>query len=151
MRASEHVDPNEEIDRVGERLIDLYRDAIRGGHLARAVLKVIWPLVDALYPFDHAPQITVQGEKGEEQKRTKIPFMLKSLNADEVAELLGVEKRYFQERIAYMPGFPMQANPKDQRPRWIASEVIDWRIDVRPKIRRKSVRVRSRPSAPGSN
>lgn len=141
MRESERIDPLEETDRIADRLIDLARASQRGGHREQAILRALAPLLDTVYPG--APRPLAAAVKGPDpRERTKIPFLLKSLDADEVAELLGVSKRFFVDRLQFHPLFPKQATPAEHRPRWIAGEVVDWRIDARPKLKRKTVRVK---------
>lgn len=147
MRASEYVDPNEAVAATAEKLIAIAREAQQGRWPATEIVAAIGPLIEAVQTNAYGYSKLRMPLPEPKPKRTQIPFMLKSLDADEVAELLGVTKRYFQEQIACHPQFPRQANPKEQRPRWIAGEVVDWRIHARPALRRKSSRVKREPPA----
>ena len=56
----------------------------------------------------------------------KIPFELRSLDAEAAGELLGYTARTVREELACKPGFPKRVDCEG-RPRWIAGELLAWR------------------------
>lgn len=46
----------------------------------------------------------------------------------EIAERVSLARRYVQARIVTQPDFPapIRATGEDAKPRWVASEVIQW-------------------------
>jgi hypothetical protein len=62
----------------------------------------------------------------EKTKESSIPFELRSLNAVQAGELLGYSATYVRDQLACKPDFPRRAD-NDGHPRWIASELLEWR------------------------
>ena len=74
----------------------------------------------------------------------QIPFELRSLNATEVAALLGLSPTYVRDHLAAKPDFPRRAD-NDGHPRWIARDILEWReaIQAGRQGRRRRSRNRS--------
>lgn len=75
---------------------------------------------------------------------TEIPFEYRSLNAAQVAELLGLSKSYVRDNLSARPDFPKRAD-NGGHPRWIAKDILEWRIGVQQRRNRRQRR-RSRSS-----
>lgn len=73
----------------------------------------------------------------------RIPFELRSLDAEAAGELLGYTGRHVAERLACLPDFPKRVD-RDGRPRWIAGELMAWReanrVDRQARRRRRGSR-----------
>ena len=64
--------------------------------------------------------------------RLAVPLDQRLWDAQECADYLRVEKRYFQEQIAIVPSFPDARRAPTLKgrmnPRYVASEVIAWAL-----------------------
>jgi len=61
----------------------------------------------------------------------KIPWEQLPMDAGECAELWGVTREHFLERIACRPGFPRRVQLKPAV--WLAGEIVDYRNRNRPQ------------------
>jgi hypothetical protein len=65
----------------------------------------------------------------------KIPWTELAMTADECAELWGVSKDHFLQRVACKPGFPARLTFKPAT--WRAGEVVEYRNENRVQKRRR--------------
>lgn len=65
----------------------------------------------------------------------KIPWTELAMTADECAELWGVSKDHFLQRVACRPGFPSRLTFKPAT--WRAGEVVEYRNENRVQKRRR--------------
>lgn len=79
-----------------------------------------------------------------EANGVQVPFELRSLNAAQVAELLGLSRSYVRDNLSARPDFPRRSDI-DGHPRWIARDILEWRdaIQAGRQGRRRRSRNRS--------
>lgn len=65
----------------------------------------------------------------------KIPWTELAMTAEECAELWGVSKDHFLQRVACRPGFPSRLTFKPAT--WRAGEVVEYRNENRVQKRRR--------------
>lgn len=62
----------------------------------------------------------------QELKTPALPLSDTLWSAEDVGKYLGVSSRNVTERYATHPKFPRARKPGGGRPRWVASEIIEW-------------------------
>lgn len=65
----------------------------------------------------------------ESETQGEVPFELRSLNAEQVADLLGLSRSYVRDNLSARPDFPKRAD-SDGHPRWIARDILEWRANL---------------------
>lgn len=71
----------------------------------------------------------------------EVPFELRSLNAIQVAQLLGYSSTYIRDQLSLKPGFPKRVD-SDGHPRWLAKDILEWRAAIQAERINRGRRIR---------